>query len=63
MPRYTERAGSGRGKPSAIVHSDFLACFHSLPLKRSRFRKSSVIFKARIVPKLLVSHIRTAVPE
>ena len=37
-------SGSGRGEPSAIMHIGFFACFHGLPLKRSRLRKIAFLF-------------------
>ena len=38
-PTVHRASGSGRGKPSAIMHVGFFACFHSISLERSRFRK------------------------
>ena len=38
VPKVHRASGSGRGKPSAIMHIGFFACFHSISLERSRFR-------------------------
>ena len=37
-------SGSGRGRPSAIMHIGFFACFHGISLERSRFRKIALFF-------------------
>ena len=50
-------SGSGRGKPSAIVHIGFLA-FHGISLKHTRVRKIAILlFKGCVVWKVLVSLI------
>ena len=51
---YTERADQ---VANAIMHIGFFACFHGISLERSRFRKNTLFFQARVVLKLLVSLI------
>ena len=43
-PKVHRASGSGRGKPSAIMHIGFFACFHGVYLERSRFRKNGLLF-------------------
>ena len=47
-------SGSGWGKPSAIMHIGFFACFQGISLERSRFL---FIIQAHVVLKPLVSLI------
>ena len=43
-PRCAERAKPGQGKPVLITHIDFFACFHTISLERSHFRKITTLF-------------------
>ena len=56
-PPCAERAKPGRGQPVLIMHIGFFACFHAIPLERSRFSKSPLFFHTLVALKLLVSLI------
>ena len=59
-PKIHRASGSGRGKPSRIMHIGFFACFHCISLERSRcsFQENLLFnFLARVALKRLVSLI------